>query len=436
MKHGGKGRHAAVAGDFMRILLIQDAEDLSFRLVKLLEGRGHAVTQVRDLRGLRQIGRATDYDLVLLDLRIAAFDPMAFLESQHRFGQVRQTVLLSLSGDLCDKVRHLGIGEDRWVRDAADLPKLLEIVDSIGQGDGLDREGVAVRVDPIGAETLEATVGREPKNQDQRAGGKVVVVASHKGGTGKSNVSMHVVVGLMRRGLNVACVDLDQSQLSLTRFLENRGSFARSHAIELSMPAHLAPIWDEGDLEMLQKNLLDLRRRRDVVIVDCPAGYSISTRVAIGLADKLVTPINDSFVDLDLLAVLEPDTLAFRRSGPFGQGILEARQRRRQHEGAEFDWIVLRNRLTTLEAHNKARLADALAALSERLDFRQGEGLSERVVYRELFLEGLTLLDLRQAGLDRRLSLSHVAARQELRSLLELIVPSEATIARSDQAVA
>jgi chromosome partitioning protein len=251
---------------------------------------------------------------------------------------------------------------------------------------------------------------------------------------------MHLVVGLMQQGLEVACVDLDQSQLSLTRFLENRGSFSRSQNLDLSMSAHLAPIWDEGNLEPLQHSLTELRRLRDVVIIDCPAGYSVSTRLAIGLADKLVTPINDSFVDLDLLAVLEPKTLAFRRLGPFGQGVEEARGRRRHSGGGELEWIVLRNRLTSLEAHNKARLADALAALSGRLDFRQGQGLSERVIYRELFLEGLTLLDLRHEGVERRLSLSQVAARQELRNLLELVAPwsapGEQGLAPPDQAVA
>jgi chromosome partitioning protein len=421
----------------MQILLIHDVEVQSRRLVELLEGRGHAVTLARNVRGLRQAGRVMDYDLLLLDMRIASFDPMAFLESQHRFGQVGRTALLALPDGLGAKVRRLGIAEQNCVIDASDLPAILEIADRVEQGEASDSDDAPA---PDATQAAEAVVQHGPKPRGARPLGKVVVVASHKGGTGKSTVSMHLVVGLMQRGLEVACVDLDQSQLSLTRFLENRGSFSRLQIVDLSMPAHLAPIWDEGNLEPLRHSLMELRRLRDVVIIDCPAGYSVSTRLAIGLADKLVTPINDSFVDLDLLAVLEPKTLAFRRLGPFGQGVEEARERHCHTGGGELDWIVLRNRLTTLEAHNKARLADALAALSDRLDFRQGQGLSERVIYRELFLEGLTLLDLRHEGVERRLSLSQVAARQELRNLLELIAPwsapGEQGLAPPDQAVA
>ncbi len=428
----------------MDILLFQDADRLTQRLIEFLEGRGHAVTLVRDLQAMRQVGRAADFDVLLLDMHIATFDPMAFLESQCRFGQAGRTVLLSLDDNLCGEVFRLGIAQENVIGDAPDLVTVAEIIERIGHDvSELDETNEPDETsEPLemgeakDAQAAEPTVPAKPNPQSRAPHGRVVVVASHKGGTGKSTVSMHLVVGFMQQGLNVACVDLDQSQLSLTRFLENRGGFARSHDIELSMPAHIAPVWNEGDLEMLQKSLLDLRRRRDVVVVDCPAGYAQGTRVAIGLADVLITPINDSFVDLDLLAVLEPKTLAFRRLGPLGEAVSEARRRVGQVDRSALDWIVLRNRLTSLGAHNKAQMADALTALSERLDFRQGEGLSERVIYRELFLEGLTLLDLRQAGLERSLSLSHVAARQELRGLLELISSRGPAVAGPREAVA
>lgn len=428
----------------MDILLFQDADRLTQRLIEFLEGRGHAVTLVRDLQAMRQVGRAADFDVLLLDMHIATFDPMDFLESQCRFGQAGRTVLLSLDDKLCGEVFRLGIAQENVIGDAPDLVTVAEIIERIGHDvSELDETNEPDETsEPLdvgeakGVQAAEPTVPVKPNPQSRAPHGRVVVVASHKGGTGKSTVSMHLVVGFMQQGLSVACVDLDQSQLSLTRFLENRGGFARSHGIELSMPAHIAPVWNEGDLEVLQKSLLDLRRRRDVVVVDCPAGYAQGTRVAIGLADVLITPINDSFIDLDLLAVLEPKTLAFRRLGPFGEAVAEARRRVGEVERSALDWIVLRNRLTSLGAHNKEQMADALTSLSERLDFRQGEGLSERVIYRELFLEGLTLLDLRQAGLERSLSLSHVAARQELRGLLELISSREPAVTGPRQAVA
>ena len=62
-----------------------------------------------------------------------------------------------------------------------------------------------------------------------------------------------------------------------------------------------------------------------------------------------------------------------------------------------------------------------LAELAKRVGFRLAPGLGERVVYREMFLKGLTLLDIRQEGAGMALSMSHVAARQELRTLVEAI---------------
>ena len=66
-------------------------------------------------------------------------------------------------------------------------------------------------------------------------------------------------------------------------------------------------------------------------------------------------------------------------------------------------------------------MADALASLAGYLEFRNCPGLSERVIYRELFLQGLTLLDLRKERTGVNLSMSHVAARQELRAVMQSI---------------
>jgi chromosome partitioning protein len=49
-------------------------------------------------------------------------------------------------------------------------------------------------------------------------------------------------------------------------------------------------------------------------------------------------------------------------------------------------------------------------------------GLGERVIYRELFPKGLTLLDMKQIG---DVGLGHITARQELREMISgLGVPS------------
>ena len=81
----------------------------------------------------------------------------------------------------------------------------------------------------------------------------------------------------------------------------------------------------------------------------------------------------------------------------------------------EMDWVVVRNRTQHTEARNMRRLDNALTELSKRVGFRIASGLSERVIYRELFPSGLTLLDKGHLG---ELGTSHLVARQELRALL------------------
>ena len=82
------------------------------------------------------------------------------------------------------------------------------------------------------------------------------------------------------------------------------------------------------------------------------------------------------------------------------------------------DWIVVRNRMGAQQMHNKKKIGDALTALSKRIGFRVAPGFGERVIFRELFPRGLTLLDLKEVGV-LQMNISNVAARQELRDLMK-----------------
>lgn len=249
----------------------------------------------------------------------------------------------------------------------------------------------------------------------------VLVIGNEKGGSGKSTTALHIAVSLISDGARVATLDLDARQGTLTRYVENRGAYARRKGLDLPMPRH-TPVHASGDpadeRARLEAALEAVIGAVDFVVIDTPGSDTYLSRLAHTWADTLLTPLNDSFVDLDLLARVDPETLKILRPSVYAEAVWKQRQIRAVEGGRPVDWIVMRNRLSALAARNKRDMATAIDALSKRLGFRVAAGLSERVIYRELFLNGLTLLDLKRGAGMPAMSLSHVAARQEVRDLV------------------
>ena len=140
------------------------------------------------------------------------------------------------------------------------------------------------------------------------------------------------------------------------------------------------------------------------------------------MADTLITPLNDSFVDFDVLGTVDPATFAVTGTSHYAEMVREARRQRRVVDHATIDWIVVRNRLSMLGSRNKRLVGEGLQELSLRLGFRSADGFAERVIFREFFPRGLTALDnLDEDTLGTRPSLSHVTARQEVEALLKAL---------------
>jgi chromosome partitioning protein len=156
----------------------------------------------------------------------------------------------------------------------------------------------------------------------------------------------------------------------------------------------------------------------DFIIIDCPGSHTRLSQVAHSLADTLITPLNDSFVDFDLLARVDPETGKVKGPSIYSEMVWNARQLRAKAGLKPIDWIVLRNRLGAQAMHNKRKVGAALEDLSRRIGFRVVPGFAERVIFRELFPRGLTVLDLKETGVDQ-MNLSNVAARQEVRELMK-----------------
>ncbi|HBD91416.1 MAG: ATPase [Rhodobacteraceae bacterium GWE1_64_9] len=263
----------------------------------------------------------------------------------------------------------------------------------------------------------------------------IIVVGNEKGGSGKSTTCMHVGTALVRMGWRVGALDLDLRQRSFGRYVENRRAWLARSNVNLPSPNYLElPEVDpaqvppgENPLEYrLSLAIAELDPISDFIVIDCPGSHTRLSQVAHSLADTLVTPLNDSFVDFDLLARIDPETNKVKGPSIYSEMVWGARQLRAQAGLKPIDWIVLRNRLGAQQMHNKKKVGAALEDLSRRIGFRVAAGFTERVIFRELFPRGLTLLDLRDTGVDQ-LNLSNIAARQEVRDLItELRLPNVA----------
>ena len=241
----------------------------------------------------------------------------------------------------------------------------------------------------------------------------IIVVGNEKGGSGKSTTAVHTAVALTVSGHKVAAIDLDTRQKTLARYFENREATTKRREAELETPVYV--VLDPLTPEALDQEIARLSVGQDFLIIDTPGRDDPVARAAIARADTLVTPINDSFVDLDLIGQVDPESFRVSKPSFYAELIWDLRKERARADGATVDWVVLRNRLQHLDAHNMRRVGAALAELSKRVGFRTVPGLSERVIYRELFPRGLTLLDKKHLG---GFSVSHVAARQELREMI------------------
>ncbi|WP_298471764.1 division plane positioning ATPase MipZ [uncultured Erythrobacter sp.] len=261
-----------------------------------------------------------------------------------------------------------------------------------------------------------------------------IVFANEKGGTGKSTTAVHIAVALSYLGAKVVALDLDPRQRTTHRYMENRAATQEKRGITLPTPE--CEVFKGRSEQALMLAMDRLGQGQDFLIIDNPGRDDPFARTAVENADTLVTPMNDSFVDFDLIGQVDAETFKVKKLSFFAELIWEARVKRSratiEQRRPEMDWVVVRNRTGHVEARNQARIEKALAEMSKRVGFRVTHGLSERVIYRELFPSGLTLLDKGHLG---ELGTSHLVARQELRSLLKALHLPEFSRGQSQMAL-
>ena len=226
---------------------------------------------------------------------------------------------------------------------------------------------------------------------------RVIVVGNEKGGAGKSTIATHLAVALAHEGARVAVLDLDTRQQSTAHFFAHRDRWTA--AKDIALPA-LTNVGDRGDLDAAFAAAAD----HDYLVIDTPGADTAPSRAAHQRADLIVTPMNDSFVDFDVLATVDPVTLDLVKPSLYSETVWEARKVRAAERGRSLDWVVLRNRLASSDPRNRRRVDERLKTLSRRVGFRVLPGLRDRVIYRELFPFGLTVADLSPSAIKTRIS--------------------------------
>jgi chromosome partitioning protein len=257
----------------------------------------------------------------------------------------------------------------------------------------------------------------------------VIVLGNEKGGSGKSTTAMHVAVALLQAGQRVATIDLDSRQKSFTHYIENRRDWAARTHIKLDVPKHFCVARGFGlrldeveaqEFAAFAEAISAVENTHDFIVIDTPGSDSYMMRLAHSMADTLITPLNDSFVDFDVLGLVDPTNFSTIGVSHYAEMVREARRQRRLVDDGMTDWIIVRNRLSTLGSRNKRLVGEGVVQLAKQLGFRTADGFAERVIYREFFPRGLTALDdINEDTLGMRPTLSHVTARDEVKTLID-----------------
>ncbi len=225
----------------------------------------------------------------------------------------------------------------------------------------------------------------------------IIVVGGIKGGTGKSTIAFHLATHAFLSGKKIMTYDCDYPQFSFSRYYENR----KKNKTVKTWEEHY-PIKDISNMPEMKNDVIN--------IIDTPGRYDENILNIHKKADIIITPINDSFMDIDTVMKIEQER--WTQPGQYYQVIFENKKNMK-----ESLWLVVRNRSSNVNSKHKKLVEEKLNDLAKRLNFTVMKGLKERNIFRELFSHGLTVLDIE----SNKMAISHLAAKMEIKTIWKSI---------------
>jgi chromosome partitioning protein len=279
-----------------------------------------------------------------------------------------------------------------------------------------------------------------------RQGAHVIVVGNEKGGSGKSTTAFHLAIYLSYQGYRVATIDADSRQQTFTHYVRNRRSWAKEKGISVPTPRHfhLPSAWGDSvkdnqkaEFDVFRRSVSEVEDSVDFLVIDTPGFDTNLTRLAHCMADTLLTPVNDSLIDLNVLARISANGDGPVEASHYARLVQRARAERLAMDGKTIDWVLVRNRISMLASRNGKLVHTTMERIAARFGCRVADGIAERMIFRSLFPTGMTVFDPLDGDLLGGLSsVSHITARNEYRDLvaalqLPIITREEPVLAES-----